>query len=73
MFKQGIVLHNFLEKTKPYWSTEYKNCVIVGHVLDRDEAWWQIHPQTKREQVKVRQSLFFSQNLQVMLCYIIKK
>lgn len=46
IMKQGIVLNNFIEDTKPYWENEYKDCVIVGHVLDREEAWWQIHPQT---------------------------
>jgi hypothetical protein len=46
MCKQGIILNNFVEKSKPYWDTEYKDCVIVGHILDRGDAWWQIHPQT---------------------------
>jgi hypothetical protein len=48
MLKQGIVMQaDFIERTKPYWNNQYKDCVIVGHVLDRtnEEAWWQIHPQ----------------------------
>ena len=43
--RQGIILRNFIEKSKEYWNNQYKDCVIVGHVLDRGEKWWQIHPQ----------------------------
>ena len=43
--KQGIILRNFIEKSKEYWNTQYKDCVIVGHILDRKHRWWQIHPQ----------------------------
>ena len=43
--RQGIILRNFIEKSKEYWNNQYKDCVIVGHVLDRGEEWWQIHPQ----------------------------
>jgi hypothetical protein len=48
MLKQGIVLQSdFIEQTQPYWKGQYKDCVIVGHILDRtnEDAWWQIHPQ----------------------------
>ena len=45
IFKQGILLNNFIENTKDYWNNEYKDCVIVGHILDREDSWWQIHPQ----------------------------
>lgn len=45
IMKQGIILQDFIEETKPYWGNEFKDCVIVGHILDREEAWWQLHPQ----------------------------
>ena len=43
--RQGIILRNFIEKSKEYWNNQYKDCVIVVHVLDRGEKWWQMHPQ----------------------------
>ena len=43
--RQGIILRNFIERSKEYWNNQYKDCVIVGHILDRGEKWWQIHPQ----------------------------
>ena len=43
--RQGIILRNFIEKSKEYWNNQYKDCVIVGHILDRKHRWWQIHPQ----------------------------
>mgnify|MGYP003652663941 CR=1 FL=1 len=46
ILKQGIVLNNFIEQSKDYWNNEYKDCVLVGHILDREDQWWQIHPQT---------------------------
>jgi hypothetical protein len=45
IMKQGIVMQDFIERTQPYWEDQYKDCVIVGHILDREEAWWQLHPQ----------------------------
>ena len=47
ILKQGILLNNFIEDVKEYWATQYKDCVIIGHILDRsnEDAWWQIHPQ----------------------------
>lgn len=45
ILKQGIILRNFIEKSKEYWNNQYKDCVIVGHILDRKHRWWQIHPQ----------------------------
>ena len=46
IFKQGVYLRDFIEKSKNLWDTKYKDCVIVGHILDRQDSWWQIHPQT---------------------------
>ena len=46
IFKQGSILGNFIEHSKEFWNTDYKDCVLVGHILDRGNEWWQIHPQT---------------------------
>ena len=43
IFKQGIVLENFVENTKEYWNNEYKDCVIVGSHIETlyiDLLWW---------------------------------
>tara|TARA_B110001454_G_scaffold104068_1_gene98007 strand:- start:437 stop:1621 length:1185 start_codon:yes stop_codon:yes gene_type:complete len=50
IFKQGIVLENFVENTKEYWNNEYKDCVIVGSHIETlyiDLLWWaESKPQT---------------------------
>ena len=42
IFKQGILLDDFVENTEQYWNTEYKDCVVVGneHALYIDLEWW---------------------------------
>lgn len=53
IMKQGIILYKFIELFKEYWDTpEYKDSVIIGHVLDRKERYWQIHPQAMFVNVK---------------------
>jgi hypothetical protein len=46
IMQQGITLGNFIELFKQHWYTpEYQDSVIIGHVLDRKDRYWQIHPQ----------------------------
>ncbi len=43
IFKQGIVLDDFIENTKEYWNNEYKDSVLIGndlHTLYIDLIWW---------------------------------
>lgn len=44
IFKQGIVLDDFIENTKEYWNNEYKDSVLIGndlHTLYIDLIWWE--------------------------------
>jgi hypothetical protein len=44
--KQGCILHTFIDNLERFVSQYAKDAVLIGHILDRGDEWWQIHPQT---------------------------
>jgi hypothetical protein len=46
IIKQGCILYDFIDRLEDFIENHAKDAVLIGHILDRGDKWWQIHPQT---------------------------
>ena len=45
VIKQGNILKEFVEKFRDEYQEKWKDVTLAGHILDRGDNYWQIHPQ----------------------------
>ena len=45
VIKQGNILQDFIETFRDEYYEKWSNVTLAGHILDRGDQYWQLHPQ----------------------------